>query len=60
MSRGAHAGAQRETTRSVARRAKLRDCGIVTITEGVRDFVAVGWGGLGAGLRKAQYYAGSH
>jgi len=38
ISRGAQAGAPRQTTRSVARRAMLRGCSIVNITEDVRKY----------------------
>ncbi len=40
MSRGAQAGAPRQTTRSVARRAMLRGRSIVNITEDVRKYAA--------------------
>jgi uncharacterized protein YllA (UPF0747 family) len=40
MSRSAQVGALRQTTRSVARRAMLRDRSIVNITEDVRKYAA--------------------
>jgi hypothetical protein len=40
MSRGAQAGAPRQTTRSVARRAMLRGRSVVNITEDVRKYAA--------------------
>jgi hypothetical protein len=40
MSRGSQAGEPRQTTRSVARRAMLRGCSIVNITEDVRKYAA--------------------
>jgi len=40
MSRGAQAGAPRQTTRSVARRAALRDRSPISITDDVRKCAA--------------------